>query len=77
MILAEIFKFKYMTDKVKVVMNGFAQLNEAEKAELIKEITSYLQSTDFQKGQLNERFFSDVKRVLGPTSSAICSCCGR
>lgn len=66
-----------MTTKVEIVLNGFAKLSGEEKNEFIRELNSYLKETEFQKSQLNERFNSDVKRVLGPTSSAICPCCGR
>ena len=66
-----------MTDKVKIVLNGYAHLSESEKTEFIREINDYINKSDFQKGQLNEKLSGEVKRVLGPTSSAICSCCGR
>ena len=66
-----------MTDKVKVVLAGFTKLSAAEKAEFMQEVGKYSVSTDFQKGQFNEQLRNDVKRVLGPTSSDVCTCCGR
>lgn len=66
-----------MTDKVKMVLAGFVRLSEEEKVEFMREVGKYSTSTSFEKGNMSEQLRSDVKRVLGPTSSGTCACCGR
>jgi hypothetical protein len=66
-----------MTDNIKFVLAGYAKLTPEEKREFVQEINSYSTKTEFQKSEMNEQLRGDVKRILGPTSSGACSCCGR
>ena len=66
-----------MTDKVKMVMRGFTQLSSNEQIELIRELNAYQNKDYLQKGLINESLSGEVRRVLGPTSTAICPSCGR
>jgi hypothetical protein len=66
-----------MTDKVKMVMRGFTQLSSAEQSDFIRELNAYLNEGYLQKGLISESLSNEVRRVLGPTSSAICPSCGR
>jgi hypothetical protein len=66
-----------MTDKVKMVMLGFTQLSSNEQDEFIREMNSYQNKNYLQKGLINESLSGEVRRVLGPTSTAICPSCGR
>lgn len=66
-----------MTDKVKIVLKGFSELTETEKQEFIEEVRKYINKNYIEKGIMNENLGDDVRRILGPTSSNHCPCCGK
>ena len=66
-----------MTNKAKAVFKGFTELNSMEQKSVLEEIRMYLDQSEIKKGEINERLSNDVKRVLGPTSSDFCPCCGK
>jgi len=64
-----------MNKDVLLVLQGFMNLSEAEKAELIRQINSYNNSND--KATFRRDIGDKVKSVdLGPLSGG-CKCCGR
>ena len=66
-----------MTNKVKIVLKGFLDLSESEKRDFIGELKRYSDKGTLEKGIMHEQLGGDVKRILGPTSSDFCHCCGR
>ncbi|HUX59546.1 MAG TPA: hypothetical protein VMV77_21415 [Bacteroidales bacterium] len=66
-----------MTNKVKIVLKGFVELTDVEKKEFLDEIKKYLDKNTIEKGIMNESLGDDVKRILGPTSTNHCPCCGK
>lgn len=66
-----------MNDKIKVVMNGYVSLSDSDRSEFKRLIKEYDEKGEF--GKLNERTHlnSEIKRIVGPTSSNACTCCGR
>jgi hypothetical protein len=72
-----------MTQKVNFVFNGWLQLSQSEKQELIEAIRKNA-SLDEDNRKLEQRQFSQYiekslneSRILGPVSQDICTCCGR
>lgn len=64
-----------MNDNVLLVLQGFLNLTDDERAELIRQITRYNQTYD--KGEFRRDIGERVKSVdLGPLSNT-CKCCGR
>lgn len=64
-----------MDRDVLLVLQGFLNLTEDEKAELIKQINSYYNTDD--KATFRRDIGGKVKSVdLGPLSGG-CKCCGR
>lgn len=66
-----------MTNKVEIVFKGFIELTETEKQEFLEEVRKYMGKSYFEKGRIDEDINTNVRRILGPTSSAHCPCCGR
>ena len=65
-----------MTDKQKVVLKGLLELSLEERNEVIKEAQTYLTKSFSERLNVNEAL-NKASRVLGPTSSNTCPCCGR
>lgn len=64
-----------MNKNVLLVLQGFLNLSEDEKAELIKQINDYYNTND--KATFKRDIGDKVKSVdLGPLSGG-CKCCGR
>lgn len=64
-----------MNRDVLLVLQGFMNLSEMEKAELIRQINNYNNSND--KATFKRDIGDKVKSVdLGPLSGG-CKCCGR
>lgn len=64
-----------MNKDVLLVLQGFLNLSEADKAELIKQLNDYQRSND--KASFKREIGGRVKSVdLGPLSGG-CKCCGR
>lgn len=66
-----------MTNKAKIVLKGFLDLSESEKEDFLNELKKYLNKDRIEKGLMNEQLGDEVRRILGPTSSDNCPCCGR
>lgn len=64
-----------MNRDVLLVLQGFLNLSDADKAELIRQLNAYQQSQD--KASFKRDIGGKVKSVdLGPLSGG-CKCCGR
>lgn len=64
-----------MNKDVLLVLQGYLNLSEADKAELIRQLNNYNSSND--KATFKRDIGGKVKSVdLGPLSSG-CTCCGR
>ena len=66
-----------MTNKVTVLFNAYLKLSDAEKDEFKQQLRDYDGKGSFEKGQLNERFNEQTKRIMGPTSGFTCQLCGK
>ncbi|WP_316827832.1 hypothetical protein [Pedobacter miscanthi] len=66
-----------MNDKIKLVMNGYVSLTDSEKLELKNLIKEYDNKGGLEQLYENRNLDGEVKRIVGPTSSNACTCCGR
>lgn len=70
-----------MTDRSQLVLNGFLQLSDAEKAEVVREINRYYNGDSSDRATFAQENLKATKRLLGPTgtgsSDGVCSCCLR
>jgi hypothetical protein len=66
-----------MTNKVTVLFNSYLKLNSAEQEEFKQLQKDYDGKGNFEKGQLNESFGDQTKRIMGPTSGFTCPTCGK
>jgi len=66
-----------MTNKVAVLFNSYLKLSSSEQEELKQLIRDYDGKSYFERGQLNERFNDQTKRIMGPTSGFTCPTCGK
>lgn len=68
-----------MNTKTKRVFQGFIQLTEAEKKDLLDEIKKYTDGTPTQKRVIVEASLEDFRKStvnFGPMPSG-CPCCGK
>lgn len=64
------------SEAVKIVMNGFKNLNTTEQQEFIEVIKAYLNAGMTEKRTLEEGFTKAVAST-GPLGRNTCKCCGR
>jgi hypothetical protein len=65
-----------MNNNVLLVLQGFLNLTDSEKEELVKQINKYNQT--YGKAEFKRDIGDKVKSVhLGPLGSGTCKCCGR
>lgn len=66
-----------MTDRTKLVLEGFIKLTNAEKEELIRQINDYNKKSSYGQESFKESVQKSLDSiVLGPLGSK-CPCCGR
>lgn len=70
-----------MSPKVTKVLNGFYALSDAEKIELIAEISKYQQGNAVLRAALKSDFSESIRKSqasvnFGPAPGG-CPCCGR
>jgi transcription initiation factor IIE alpha subunit len=66
-----------MTNNVTVLFNSYLKLSKSEQEELKKLIKEHDGKGYFEKGQMNESFGDQTRRLMGPTSGFNCPTCGR
>lgn len=65
-----------MTKKSEFVFNGWLNLTDSEKKEVLKEIENYIDVSDFSKRLIIEKYKKRADIITGPLGST-CPCCGR
>ena len=65
-----------MTEKAKKVVVGYLQLTETEKKEVRDFVQSFENLGYFEKGERSGKLLNE-SRIMGPTSSGGCPCCGK
>jgi len=66
-----------MTDRTKFVLQGFIQLTNDEKIELVNQINGYYKSNSLGQEHFCESIHKSINSiVLGPLGEK-CPCCGR
>lgn len=66
-----------MDDKTKLVLNGFVNLDDDQRTELINEMNEWLKLNSVQKSSSKYGIKEAVQKIdLGPLSKS-CPCCGR
>jgi len=65
-----------MDDSVKHVLNGFLNLNNIQKEQLIKAMNEYFNSSE-SKRKSTKRRIAELAVDLGPIAGIKCPCCGR
>ncbi len=66
-----------MTDKTKLVIEGYLNLSREEKEDFVKEINDYINGNHVSQENFSEGVRKSINSiVLGPTGGS-CPCCGR